>query len=321
MKKYFKIFKLLFWLTIFLATFYLINTSIKNIIHSRKEVVVPNIEGKPLAEALTIVSESGLGLKKVGESFNKDLPMGTVISQYPKVGMVVREGRYVNVVISLGGEKVFVPNIIGKTRREAEIILRQYSLVVGTVTENYSLRYSKDKVILQEPIAGTIVNKNDSINFTLSLGFPPEDVILVPDFVNKDVNEAKTWADKVGLKIEITESNVSGYSPGTVISQKPFPDTPVTSQDKLELVVVKFIGTDKSISSIVKDTAEPNFFYDLPAMGNVSKNVKILQVSSDGEQVLYNQPTVPGSKISLYVPPKPNSKIRIFIDGVLIDEK
>jgi serine/threonine-protein kinase len=276
--------------------------------------VVPNIEGKSLTEALNLVSKSGLGLRKVGESFNKDLPIGTVISQYPKVGMVVREGRYINVVISLGGEKIFVPNIVGEFRRKAELTLRQYNLFVGSVTENYSLRYQKDRIISQEPVEGTIVDKNTAVNFVVSLGIPPEDVILVPEFVNRNIEEVKFWAEKIGLTIEIKETE---GTPGIVISQNPPADTLITLQDKLEIVVGKLLE-NKVIQSFVK---EPNFFYEIPSMGNMLKNVKILQVSVDGEQILYNKPTIPGTKISLYVPPKTNSKIRIFIDGILIDEK
>lgn len=314
-----KVSQVFLWLLIVLVVIFIVNVVIESIVHSRKEIVTPNIEGKSLMEALSIVSKSGLGLKKMGESFNASLPEGTIISQVPKGGMVIREGRFINVIVSLGGEKVFVPNIIGEDKRKAEVILRQYSLVVGSITENYSLRFQKNKVLQQNPIEGTIVNKGTFVDFVVSLGAPVEGsgVVLVPDFINKPVEEAIAWAQKSGLEVNVEYTLSGGEIEGSVISQRPEPDSIVSDEEKLFVMVLK-----KSSSSVISsDVKEPNFVYEVPLMGRSTKMVKIVQVSNSGEDVLYNQPTAPGKKISLYVSQRQNAKIRIFIDGVLIDEK
>ncbi len=315
--KYKLIIKIFFWFIVLGVSFVLLDISVKNFIHSNKEVVVPNVEGKSIIDALNIVSRSGLGLKKIGESFDPNLPMGTVITQNPKFGMVVREGRYINVIVSLGGEKVFVPNLIGEERRKAEILLRQYNLIVGTVTETYSLKYQKNKIMSQDPPESSVVDRNTAVNFVISRGIPPENIILMPDFVARQVEDAQKWAQTYGLEIRIVET-ISDYGQSNfVISQKPLPDTVVTSNDIIEIVVPK-IFEDTKISG---ETKEPNFIYEIPPIGTAAKNVKIVQVSTDGEKNLYNQLTLPGSKIALYILPKKNAKVRIFIDGVLIDEK
>ncbi|MCS7151494.1 MAG: PASTA domain-containing protein [Endomicrobia bacterium] len=313
-KKYKKYFRNVILFFIFLILLY---NFVGIIIHSKKEVIVPNLINKSLTESLDIVSKLGLGLKKTGEVYNPNFPAGTVISQQPSAGMRVRQGRFINVVISLGGEKVFVPNIIGEERRKAEILLRQYSLSVGTVTERYSYRYAKNRVMEQEPAAETIVDKYTPVNIVISLGFPPEDVILMPEFINKDVSEVYSWAERYGIEVKVKEQVVEGISGGKVVQQFPQADTVVQPGQEIEVVVSK---ATKENSGIVEET-QYNFEYELPFLGSSVKKVKIVQISPEGEIILYNKPTLPKEKIRLYVAPKPNSKIRIFVDGVLVDEK
>jgi beta-lactam-binding protein with PASTA domain len=307
--------KFLWWLIILFFLSILLYNITEKIVHSKKEVVVPNITNKPVYEALDVVSKMNLGLKKIGEVYSPNYPVGTVVSQQPQAGMVVREGRTINVVVSLGGEKVFVPNIVGEERRKAEVILRQYTLFIGTVTERYSLKFAKNKIIQQQPQEGEIVDKNTPVNIVVSLGFPPEDVILMPDFKNKNVNEVYQWSKKYGFEINVKEEIVDVYNDGEVIEQQPLPDEIVNNTTIIEIVIAKNKGLTKEKQIVY------NFEYELPFLGDTPKNVKIVQISAEGEDVLYNRPTLPKQKIQLFVPPKKNSRIRIFVDGVLIDEK
>lgn len=288
--------------------------SVGLIIHSKPEIVVPNIENKSLIEALDIVSNLGLSLKKIGEVYNKDLPYGTIVSQQPPSGSLVRKGKVVKVIVSLGGEKVFVPNVVGEDRRKAEVILRQYGLFVGSITENYSLRFSRNKVISQSYSEGSIVDKNTPVDLVISLGLPPEDIILMPDFINRNIDEVKKWAEKNKIKVDVKfKTTQNAEYDNIVVEQYPLPDTVIEEEAAIEVVVLK--GIKES------NTSEYNFEYELPFKGDVIKNLKIVQVSDEGEYVLYEKPTSAKQKINLYVPHRKNSKIRIFVDGILIDER
>lgn len=303
-----------------LLIYTIVYQSIGLIVHSKKEVIVPNIENKPIAEALSIVSELGLGLKKIGETYNPNFPVGTVVLQQPQAGMTVRKGKLIGVIISLGGEKVFVPNVVGEDRRKAEVILRQYGVAIGTITESYSLKYSKNKIISQSYPEGSVVDKNTQIDLKISLGLPPQDIILMPDFVNKNISEVQSWVENYGIKLklnyklieQITQENI-------VIEQNPPPDTVLNPTDEVEITLSKTTSTLNT--SQQEYWKSYNFEYGLPFMGNLPKNVKIVQISDEGEYVLYNKLTNPKEKILLYVPPRKNSRLRIFVDGVLIDEK
>ncbi|MCX7956467.1 MAG: PASTA domain-containing protein [Endomicrobia bacterium] len=287
------------------------------IVHSKKEVIVPNITGKSVVEALDIVSKSGLGLKKISEIYNPEYPAGTVVVQQPSAGMTVRKGKFVGVVISLGGEKVFVPNIIGEDKRKAEILLRQYDLYIGSVTERYSLRYNKNVVMSQSITPDSIVDRYSFVNIEISLGQPPIGIVLVPDFVNKTVDNLYDWANKNNISVKVNERISGQIQEGTILEQNLAPDTVLTEDVKeIEVTIAKGHLADKNFIQNLY-----NFEYELPFASNLVKNVKIVQISNEGEYVLYNKPTSAKQKIMLYVPQRKNSKIRIFVDGVLIDEK
>lgn len=305
---------LIFLLIFSVASYYFLG----KIVHSKKEVIVPNIVGKSVLEALDIVSKAGLGLKKIGEVYNPNYPSATIVVQQPSAGMVVRKGRFVNVILSLGGEKVFVPSLIGEELRKAEVLLRQYNLLLGTVTYRYSLRYDKNVVIFQNPPPSEIVEKNSYVDLQISLGFPPPGLVLMPDFVNKTLENVYDWAARHNVELVVNEKFTEDITENLVLQQNIPPDTEITSSTMtLEIVVSKRkIAKGKEF-----EKENYNFEYELPFVGEGLKNVKIVQISDEGEYVLYNKPTSSKQKITLYVPPRKNSKLRIFVDGVLIDEK
>ncbi|MEN3013047.1 MAG: PASTA domain-containing protein [Endomicrobiia bacterium] len=305
----------LFFLIFSIAFYYFIGM----IVHSKKEVKVPDITGKPLLEALDIVSNVGLGLKKIGEVYNPDYPAATVVVQQPRAGMSVRKGRFVNVILSLGGEKVFVPNIIGEERRKAEVLLKQYGLFLGTTTFKYSLKYEKNIVMNQNPLPESIVEKNSSVDIEVSLGLPPPGIVLIPDFTSKTVENVYDWTVRHNIEVKIEEKIVEEGEEGIVLSQNPPPDTQIIINEPLVLEITVSKTQKKSLKETHKEIY--NFEYELPFIGESLKVVKIVQISDEGEHVLYNKPTSSKQKISLYVPPRRNSKLRIFVDGVLIDEK
>jgi len=310
-------------LAILFFIYIIVYQSIGLIVHSKKEVIVPNIENKSVLEALKIVSDLGLGLKKVAEVYNPQLPAGTVVNQQPQAGMTVRKGRVINVVVSLGGEKVFVPNVLGEDKRKAEVIIRQYGLVVGSMTECYSLRYLKGKVMWQNYSEGSIVDKNTPIDLKISLGLPPDNIILMPDFINKSLSEVKSWAETYGLQLNIKYKSVEQIPQNDiVVEQNPPPDSVVNLTDVIEITLSQNLSTHKDTTTEkAEDKQSYNFEYEIPFMGNLPKNVKIVQISDEGEHILYNKLTLPKEKILLYIPQRKNSKIRIFVDEILIDEK
>src|SRR5688572_18215018 len=100
---------------------FIFNWALKGAIHYQKDVIVPDLMGKALPEALDILSSHNLGLKKEGAEFNDTVPAGTVLRQQPGSGALVREGRIIRITVSQGGETVFVTELVGMSLRSSEI--------------------------------------------------------------------------------------------------------------------------------------------------------------------------------------------------------
>ena len=123
-----------------------------------------------------------LGLKvKTSEAFSSIAQKGNVAEQSPKAGETVQEGDTITFTISKGAEQVKVPNLMGKTRAEAESALKAAGLSVGSVTTSYS-SYAYGNVCGQGKTAGSQADKGSAVSFTVSVGAKP---VYTPKYTPK----------------------------------------------------------------------------------------------------------------------------------------
>lgn len=294
------------------AAYLLFQWAMEGAVHYRKEVMVPDLKGKSVGTALELASSAGLALKKEAEEFDDSVPAGAVLRQMPAAGMTVREGKAVRVVLSQGGETVFLPSLVGLPLRNAEILLRQRSLLLGEVGESYSLKLEKGMVLSQDPAAETSLEKNALVNVVISAGPPPPGVVLMPDFRQKAVGELSDWAAGHGLSVEVEKDAASPFPSGTILSQSPAPDTVVRPESSLKAVV--------SERSAEAPAAGKRFHYEV-SQGNAFVLVRVVLVGPKGEREIFNELRPPGSKIDLPLPELEHSKLRVFVNGVLVEEQ
>lgn len=295
-------------------SYFAIMWAMESVIHSRKEVIVPDIKGKSALTALQILSENKLAMQISGFEFNDKVPVGTVLRQDPESGINAREGRIVKVVFSQGGESVFVPNIVGLPIRNAELLLRQRQLLLGEVNEAYSLKFTKGTVIFQEPKAETQVAKNTFVNVVVSAGSPPEGVMLMPDFRQKKIDEFYKWIENYkNLQYEIKREKNTIFPKDVIIDQFPNYDVVVNENTKI-IITVSDRGDESAEDEEYKIT------YTLSKSGS-ERTIRIVAVSKPGDREIFNAVREPGSKIELAIPKSSAEKIRIFVNGILVEER
>lgn len=301
-------------LVLSVLTYFLFSWSMQTVIHSRKEVLVPDISGKSSVNALQALSENNLAMKIEGYEFNEDVPIGTVLRQIPDSGSTVREGKIVRVVFSQGGESVFTPNLIGLPLRNAELLLRQRQLVLGEVSESYSLKAEKGTVLSQDPKSELSVSKNTMVQVVVSAGVPPAGIVMMPDFRQKKSEEAQDWASQNNLSLSISEDANSLFPGGTVIDQSPAPDTVVASEARVELTV----SSRKSAAGASEK--EFRVHYEVSQSGS-QRHIRVVAMGKRGDREIFNGLRDPGSKIDLSVPYGGAEKVRIFVNGILVEER
>jgi eukaryotic-like serine/threonine-protein kinase len=300
-------------LALFLLTYFLFSWTMETVIHNRKEVLVPDISGKSSVNALQALSEINLAMKIEGTEFNESVPIGTVLRQVPAAGSTVREGKIVRVIFSRGGESVFTPNLIGLPLRNAELLLRQRQLVLGEVSESYSLKAEKGTVLSQDPKPELSVSKNTMVQVAVSAGQPPAGIIMMPDFRQKKSDEAQQWASQHEVSLRLTEDKNSLFPGGTIIDQEPQADAVVAAGGKVSLTVSARKGE-------AGGEREFTVHYEVSQSGS-QRHIRVVALGKTGDREIFNGLRDPGSKIDLSVPQAGAHKIRIFENGILVEER
>ncbi|MBU2530661.1 MAG: PASTA domain-containing protein [Elusimicrobia bacterium] len=299
--------------SLFFLTYFFFYIAMESVIHHRAEVIVPDIKGKSSLEALRLISENNLALKIKGFEFNDAVPIGTVLRQVPESGLTVREQKIVRVIFSQGGESVFTPNLVGLPLRNAELLLRQRMLVLGEVSEAYSLKADKGTVLSQDPAQETSVSKNAMVQIVVSAGIPPSGIILMPDFKQQKVDKAYEWASDNNFTVVVTEDLASLFPNGIVLEQNPSGDVIVTDKTEITLTV--------SGRKIAANPDEEYLIHYGISQGGAQRHIRIVAIGQDGEKEVFNGLRDPGTKLDLTVPYEGIEKVRIFVNGIMVEER
>jgi len=287
---------------------------IEGAIHNRPIQIVPDLKGRSISGVLDMLAPLKLSILKNGSEFNSAVPIGSILRQRPPAGTKVREGKTIRVVLSQGGETVFTPAIAGLPMRNAEMLLRQNQLILGEVTESPSLRLEKGLILSQDPQAEMSVERNSLVNVVVSRGEPPEGVVLMPDFLRKNLAEASQWATTKSVPLTIDKDTSSLFPYGTILAQDPQADSHIGDDTQVKFVISGRPTEGKDKAAVV------NFQYKVP-QGSEDGHVRVLMVDQHGERELFNGLRKPGSKVDLSIPEAGQAQIKIFLNGILVEER
>ncbi len=178
-----------------------------------------SVVGSTEEEATTILKNLGLKVN-IEYEWNTSVAQYNVISQTPVANSTVKTGDTVKIVVSRGEQnvKVAVPNLLGKTESEANQALDAVGLKSSVAAGQYSTTVAEGKIISQNYLEGTMLDKGSTVTITISLGKENTEK-AVPNVVGKTRTEAKKTLEAAGFKVEMTDENSSTVASGNVISQ------------------------------------------------------------------------------------------------------
>jgi eukaryotic-like serine/threonine-protein kinase len=206
---------------IFIIVIVLDNWILPNYVQDINKVQVPDVTKKPLTEATEILSQAKLFVKKTGTQNSDEVPANCVISQSPKAGTSVKQGRHVSLTISQGKETLETPKLIGLSMTSAREMLSRMK-VIGLGNPNYvsSDSVGADTIISQTPYPKQPINAGNLINITVSRG--PENPIKVPTLIGRHIKDAERIISDLGLVLGlVTYKPDETFQPSTVIGQNP----------------------------------------------------------------------------------------------------
>ncbi len=287
------------------------NQIMLTLLHSRPEVVVPDLEKKGLMDALRKASEFHLALEYDGVDFDEGLPAGTVVRQSPAAGMKVRTGRAIRVVISKGGQAIFVPLVTARPLAEAQSMLGMEGLQVGGVTDVFSEEFEEGYVVSQDPSSGTIVTRGALVDLGVSQGPPPAGMPVAEDFVGRPIEDVKVWAESRGVRLDIKEDAKAVGQSGTVVQQDPIPGQPILPKENFKITIVPLLASGQGF----------RLTYQLPKDAPNPSDVKMVARDSRGESEVYNGKHAPGQVVEIPMNVTSTTRVRIYVNGLLSDEK
>ena len=180
-------------------------------------IIVPAIKGHTLAEAITMLSETGITNYRFEYKNSREFKKEDVIDVNPAEGTEISKDDEVIVSVSKGEDSQVVPEIRNTSKETAVATLEGMKFVVKT-QEKPSDTVEEGKVIETIPAIGTEVKEGDTITVVVSTG-PENKKKLVPNVIEKTEEEATKALNEAGFKVSIAYKEDDRVEKGKVISQ------------------------------------------------------------------------------------------------------
>jgi eukaryotic-like serine/threonine-protein kinase len=208
-------------------------TAMRIAIHGR-EVSMPNLVGKNVAEANSLLVSHGLVLR-VADHIYSDSPINVVVRQSPPPGMLMKVSQQAHVVLSLGQRQLQIPLLEGNSLRASRIELLRAGLQVGEVSSFTVGDQAADTVVMQTPRPGAGAS-TPRIDVLVSTG-PREPAFVMPHLVGLNEADAQHRLDVAGLRRKVNYVNAAQWPHGAVVDQTPLAGQRITSAVTIDLTV------------------------------------------------------------------------------------
>ncbi|MGW0700488.1 Stk1 family PASTA domain-containing Ser/Thr kinase [Streptomyces sp. NPDC002867] len=167
-----------------------------------KIVKVPEVAGRPLAEAERELRRAGLAPGVVTREFDDTIPQGSVISTDPEPGSSRSPDSAVSLVVSKGAP-IDVPDVTGDSVEDATAELEEADLKVKVAAGRINSPHEAGAVARQSAAEGTRLAAGDTITLTVSKG--PR-MVEVPDVVGDSVDDATADLEAAGFVVDVEKS-------------------------------------------------------------------------------------------------------------------
>ena len=210
---------------------------------SGKQVKVPNVVGKSVDEATTLLKNAGFEVNEdsityeASDEYEKD----QVISTSPNASSLAKEKSEVKLTVSKG-QYIVIENYIGQNIDQIQVQLEKLGFTVETKEEDSD---QEDGTILYQSISEGKKIAPDATNKTITFKVALKYVVL-DNYVGQDVESAKASLEALGFKVTTKEEN-SQESSGKVLKQSKDAGTKYTQNSNDKSITLTYsIGVAKA---------------------------------------------------------------------------
>lgn len=167
-----------------------------------------NYSGYTYNEAVNDLMEKGIKESQIKkeETYSDTTPENQIIAQTPKEGAeAIPDKTQITLTVSLGTDKITLPDLAGKSDIDAKNTLKDYGLEYEAA-EEFSDNVAKDQVIRTEPGAGQTVKIGNTVKVIISKGPDKSDE---PQTFKVNLTASYTGSDSENqqVKVYLTDEN------------------------------------------------------------------------------------------------------------------
>jgi serine/threonine-protein kinase len=197
----------------------------------KEPVVVPNVVGQDLTDALQQFASAGLQWK-IRRIYSGEQP-DTVTAQQPHSGDKVDKGSTITINVSRGAKPIQVPDVSGQPYANAKSALEGQGFQV--TRQDVESDQPQGVVVSQDPNAGTAQPKGTTITLGVSKGPAASQI---PDVTGESQTDAEQTLSAAQLTPSVVYVPVTDPSQdGLVQSQNPPPGSPAKSGEVVSIQV------------------------------------------------------------------------------------
>ena len=202
--------------------------------------IVPALEGLSEEAVQKKLDSAGFKYEWLEEGrYNSQVPAGMVLVQMPAAGRVAKLGRTVKLTKSLGIREVEIPDLRGKSQKQAEISLTRAGLVQGEIVKGAHASIPRGVVIRTDPMAGNKVRLGDTVKVVISAGATTGKVML-PSFEGEMMDNVYPKLEQLGFRVGKIKrvKGQNGELSGTVLETAPKEGDYLKPDSKIDFIVV-----------------------------------------------------------------------------------
>ena len=200
---------------------------------SKPEIAVPDVNGKPVAEAQQVLEAQGFRVE-IENRVDTSVKPGTVLRMDPVAGIRRKEGATITLVVSGTEKTTAVPKVVGLKQDQAEKLLSEKNLRIEKIEYKWEQDKPEGIILNQSPEEKSQLGENGAVNIVINK--KEEKNVAVPDLKGMTLAEARKKLEDLKLKAEVREED-SEKNKDTVIGMSPEVNDTITEGSTVVLLV------------------------------------------------------------------------------------
>jgi serine/threonine-protein kinase len=199
----------------------------------------PDLTGLSRDDAIATLESHGLEwADSPGEGrYSETVPIDHVVTQQPRAGSLVKRGSRVAVALSLGAQRIAVPDVEGLALAAAQSAVADAGLEVGHALAVYTEEGRAGTVFEQRPAAASTVPRDTKVDLLVAHA-NRDPVYVMPDLVYRDYGSVRHFFELRGFRVgQPRFEPYEGISEGVILRQDPAPGHPLSRRRVIDLVV------------------------------------------------------------------------------------